>query len=70
MNHGTWGGCEATVEFDDSVVDIILHDRANLTFTSIKETFGGILRNRQYLLDKEICAKKVDGVIQVANCDC
>ena len=61
--HGLWEGCELEVRFDDSIEDIILLDKHNTTFLSMKENFNNDIRNPTYILDQHICAKKTDGII-------
>jgi hypothetical protein len=59
-----------TVSFDDSLEDIIIHDKGNTTWTSFKDSFNGDLLNPAYVLGQVVCAKKTGSQIQIGNCDC
>lgn len=45
MFHGIWDGCELEVNFDDTIEDIIVYERNNKSYVSIKENFNNVLRN-------------------------
>ena len=58
MFHGFWDGCKLDVHFDNTIEDIIVHERNNKSYVSIKDNFNGVLRNQAYVDDKDICAMK------------
>jgi len=62
--HGLWDGCDLKVYFDPlTTLDIIIHDRDNTTYTSMKTLFNNNLYNPTYILGQYICAKKAGDII-------
>lgn len=74
LYHGLWDGCQARIHIDDTVDDVIIHDKSNYTYISVKETFNGVLDNEHYVKDQDICIKKVNNEphykLLMASCNC
>jgi hypothetical protein len=66
MFHGLWDGCKIDILFDGTIQDVIIHDRSNATYISVKDTFNGVLRNEKYVINKDLCVRKLDGKFQLA----
>lgn len=75
MYHGLWDGCQASIHIDSTVDDVIIHDKNNYTYISVKENFNGVLQNEAYVLNHDICIKKVNNepdyklLMGCCNCD-
>ena len=49
--HGLWDGCDLKIYFDPlNTFDIIIHDRDNTTYASMKTVFNNNLYNPTYIL--------------------
>lgn len=70
MFHGLWDGCQINVHFDNTIEDVIIYERNNKSYVSMKENFNNLLRNEIYVKDRNVCAKKNNGTVIVAQCDC